>query len=353
MLVVSSVSFRRLVLLLVLGAPALMLVGCAAPAGPGELTYFPAAPATAHAVRLASGEALNDFMSVDRSWLDRLRGRITAVPLEAPAGLAWAQGSLYVCDRAAGVVQVWDLEAGRVRLVGGGVLSKPAAVAVAPCGTLFVADAGLGEVVSFSAEGVERTHFKPVEREKFTPVAVALANKRLLVADTAGQGIEEFKPDGTYVRTIGAVGAEAGQFLFPMGLACDAAGNVLVSDMLNGRVQVLGADFAYQRAFGQPGDRYGDFGKPKQLAVGPDGVVFVADAAFGHVTLFDGEGRLLMLLGYAPGASMPFGVAATASEVPASLAELVPDGFDAHYFLFVSHTTGERCLDVYAIGLSR
>ena len=134
-------------------------------------------------------------------------------------------------------------------------------------------------------------------------------------------------------------GTEEGQFLFPIGLARDGAGNVLVSEMLNGRVQVLGADLEPQRTLGQPGDRYGDFGKPKHLAVGPDGVIFVADAAYGHLTLFDGEGRLLMLLG--DGRGMPFGVAATASEVPVCLAELVPDDFDAHYFLFVSHTTGE------------
>ena len=351
MLVASSVSFRRLVLLLVFVAPAVMLIGCAAPAGPGKLTYFPPAPATAHAVHLGSGEALTDFVPVDRSWLDRVRGRITAVPLEAPAGLAWAQGSLYVCDRAAGVVQVWDFESRQVHLVGSGVLRQPVAAIPAPCGTLFVADVGLGEVVSFSPDGAEGAHFKPAERDKFTPVALALANKRLFVADTAGHGIEEFKPDGAHVRTLGSAGTEEGQFLFPMGMARDAAGNLLVSDMLNGRVQVLGTDLAPQRSIGQPGDRYGDFGKPKQLAVGPDGVIIVADAAYGHVTLFDGEGRLLMLLG--DGEGMPFGVAATASDAPAGLTELVPDDFDAHYFIFVSHSTGERCLDLYAIGLSR
>ena len=107
-------------------------------------------------MRLASGEALSDFAPVDRSWLDRLRGRITAVPLEAPAGLAWSQGNLYVCDRSAGVVQVWDFESGRVRLVGKGVLSQPVAALPAPCGSLFVADVGLGDVIGFHAGGVKR-----------------------------------------------------------------------------------------------------------------------------------------------------------------------------------------------------
>ena len=238
-----------------------------------------------------------------------------------------------------------------MRLVGGGVLSQPVAVLPAPCGSLFVADVGLEEVVTFTPGGAEGKHFKLEGRDKFTPVALAFTDSTLLVADSAGHGIEEFQADGTYVRTLGAAGVEQGQFLFPMGLARDAAGNLLVSDMLNGRVQVLGADLAPQRTIGQPGDRYGDFGKPKQLAVGPDGVIFVADAAYGHITLFDGEGRLLMLLG--DGQGMPFGVATTTSEVPVSLAALVPDDFDAHYFLFVSHTTGARCLDLYAIGLSR
>jgi len=334
-----------------LSAPAVMLVGCAAPTGPGELTYFPAAPATAHAVHLGSGEALSDFVSVDRNWLDRLRGRLTAVPLEAPAGLAWSQGKLYVCDRAAGAVQVWDFNAGRVRLVGDGVLSQPVAALPSPCGALFVADVGLGDVIGFTPEGEEGTHYKPPEREEYRPVALGFTDTTLLVADSAGHALEEFKADGTHVRTIGSAGAEEGQFLFPTGLARDPAGNVLVSDMLNGRVQVLGSDLEPQRTIGQPGDRYGDFGRPKHLAVGPDGVIFVADAAYGHLTLFDDEGRLMMLL--ADGKGMPFGVTTTASEVPACLTELVPDDFDAHYFLFVSHTTGARCLDLYAIGLSR
>jgi hypothetical protein len=79
----------------------------------------------------------------------------------------------------------------------------------------------------------------------------------------------------------------------------------------------------------------------------------VADPAFSVVHLFDLQGRLLMLLGGAHGDAggtpLPTGVA-VARQVPDRVAGLVPAGFSADYFLFVSNSIGDRRISLYAIG---
>jgi len=334
-----------------------LLSGCATGQRESALVYFPPPPAVAHAVHLVSFNSLDELAPTRPSFLDVLRGPADFAGIEGPGGLACANGALYVCDRLAGVVERWQLETGKKTTLGRGVLSKPVAVAVAEGGTVLVADPGLGEVVAFDAVGAVTGHWKPAQRESYQPVAIALAGATAWVADAGNHALDRFNlTDGTHQGTVGAPGKEPGQFAFPSGLAIDAGGRVVVADTFNSRVQVLGPDGSSLKTFGQAGDRYGDMGKPRQLAVGPDGVIFIADATFAHVHLFDGEGRLLMLLGgpqhEAGGTPLPFGVA-VAPTLPDRLTALVPDNFQAQYYLFVSNTVGTKRLSLFAVGLSQ
>jgi DNA-binding beta-propeller fold protein YncE len=155
--------------------------------------------------------------------------------------------------------------------------------------------------------------------------------------------------DGRLMRSIAASGAD--QQFFPMGLAVDATGRTYVADMMGGRVLVFGSE-----TIGRRGDRYGDMGQPRHLAVGPDGVLFVADAEVAHVHLFNGEGQLLMFLGgpqdQPGGTPLPVGLA-IAPTLPDRLASLVPEDFNARYFLFVSNSGGTRRISLFAIGERR
>ena len=339
---------------------ALFLTGCAtAPLRPDPV-YFPPAPAVPRAVHLKSFNSLADLVPPKASWTDIFCGGAVSPFVSVPAGVAFAGDSLYVCDTGGRTVHRWNLATGQAKRFGlhGEVrLATPVDVAVDRAGAAYVADTGRGEVVAFDASGESTRQFKPDGQESYRPVAVAVHESRLYVADVASHRIDVFSTaDGRALGAFGKIGSDPGTFYYPMGLATDAAGNVLVSDMMNARVQVFDAEHQHTLSFGQPGNRYGDLGKPKRLAVGPDGTIFVADAEFARVHLFNTQGQLLMLLGDGgdgPGGTpMPAGVA-VAVTLPERLASMVPDGFDARYLLFVTNTVGSKRISLYAVGPGR
>jgi sugar lactone lactonase YvrE len=325
-----------LVVMALLGA-----AGCSQHRIVAEPVYFPASPNVAHAVHLRSFTSFDELVAPKVSWVDALRGGFASSYVETPAGLAYHDGKLYVCDTALNLVHEWDLVTGVANELGGSgnlALMQRAAVVVLGQGAAHL--------------------LSPPGGAAFKPVAVAIEGSTLFAADIANHRIEMFSvPDGAHKGGFGGAGNEPGKLYFPMGVSGDGKGRLYVSDSFNGRVQ--GFDAATQQpqiSMGQPGDRYGDMGKPRHVAVGPDGVVFVADTEFRHVHLFDAKGTLLMLLGGPDiplgGTPMPVGVA-IAPTLPPNLTSLVPANFDAQYFLFVSNTVGTQRMSLYAIGLGR
>ena len=334
-----------------------MLAGCASTGITADLVYYPSPPTPAHVVHLKSFDRLADLVPSQPSFLDMIRGTGAGPFVVSPAGIAYSNPDLYICDTGAGVVLVWNLTTGEGSVVGDSkdaALVKPVAVAVDDGGAVYVADTGRGEVVAFDADGNPHRSFKPDGRDAYQPVAVAVRRGKLFVADIAAHTIDVFSTiDGAQVGSFGSPGSDLGDLYFPTGVATDVAGRVYVSEMMNGRVQVFDTDGEPMLAMGQPGDRYGDMAQPKHLAVGPDGVIFIADAQFAHVHLFDGEGRFLMLLGGGDAAfgntPMPFGVT-VAPMVPDNIAALVPIDFAADYYLFVSNRIGPRRIGLFAVG---
>lgn len=353
---------RLLMTSLALIAPA----GCLQPATnlgavPKPILYPlpPAAPRVAYLTSI-DGTA---FMGQQTSPVARFlfgRDSETAGTITKPFGLAAGDETLLVCDTRQNVVHVFDFksgQAGRMGDTGRGRLLKPVAVAMDDQANRYVADAGRGEVVVFSSQGVPiraLTAEGGSGETDFKPVAVAYRDGRLYVVNAAAHRVEVLDPEsGALIRTIGERGSEPGQMLFPNGLAIDAEGRILVTDMLNCRVQVFAPDGRLVRSFGRPGDRAGEFSRPKHLAVGTDGTVFVVDAAFQRVQVFDSQGRVLMLFG-GPGNEpggliLPAGVCVDRTLLP-HFADWMPAGFDAEYLIFVSDQFGKHKIAVYAFG---
>jgi DNA-binding beta-propeller fold protein YncE len=337
---------------------ALSTVGCASAPITADPVYFPSPPARPRAVHLKSFNRLRELVPVHVGLIEAIRGGAVSPSIGRPAGIAYRGGVLYVCDTEYNVVHSWNLATGEAKRMGRSgevVLVKPVAVAVDGSGTVYVADTGRGEVVAFDARGrALNLRFRPTNRERYTPVSLALSDSRLYVADIAAHRIDVFSTvDARVVDDFGNVGSQPGEFYYPMGVAVGPSGEILVSDMMNGRVQFLDASHKPILSMGQPGTRYGDMGKPRHLAVGPDGVIFIADVEFGHVHLFNDRGELLMLLGGPedrPGSTpMPVGVA-IAETLPLGVAALVPAGFRASYYLFVASTIGTKRIGLFAVG---
>jgi hypothetical protein len=60
------------------------------------------------------------------------------------------------------------------------------------------------------------------------------------VADSSGQDIQKFSPDGDFVARFGEFGSNPGQLNYPLGICADGDGTVYVAEGNNDRVQVFG-----------------------------------------------------------------------------------------------------------------
>lgn len=104
--------------------------------------------------------------------------------------------------------------------------------------------------------------------------------------------------------SAGKTGSGPGEFLLPLGPACDGKGTVWIADRNNSRIQRLadtGGDLPFMWAFGQPGSdpAKGEFGAPHAVAVSPDGQrLYVAEDnraypfAKGKDDTVQGQGRV-------------------------------------------------------------
>jgi DNA-binding beta-propeller fold protein YncE len=323
-----------------------------------ELVYYPASPAIPRVIQLKSFNRLDEIVTVHENWLDRLRGRVASSRVGIPAGIAFRDETLYVCDTDDNVVHAWDLGTGAARRIGehgDALLSKPVDVDVDEAGTVYVADAERGAVLAYSADGESSRTIRADRAGAYRPASVAIVGDRLYVADIAAHRVDVFsRDDGAELDGVGGIGAAPGRLYFPMGVEIGSDGRVYVSDMMNARVQVFDPALAPVTSFGRPGNHVGDMGKPRHLAVGPDGVVFIADVEFAHVHMYSEKGEILMLFGglndEAGGTPMPVGVA-IARSLPDALASLIPPDFTASYFVFVSNTVARKRIALFAVGV--
>lgn len=120
------------------------------------------------------------------------------------------------------------------------------------------------------------------------PRGVALApNGNVVVADFGNHRIQEFQPDGAFVRKWGSLGELPGQFKEPCAVAVGADGSVFVADTWNHRVQKFSPEGEYQVEWSA------SFYGPRGVAVGPGGEVFVADTGNNRIVRFAADGREL------------------------------------------------------------
>ena len=91
------------------------------------------------------------------------------------------------------------------------------------------------------------------------PAAIAVApDGTLLITDGLNHRVQRFTVDGEYLDGWGEFGAQAGQFNTPLGAwACDANGNVFVADWRNDRVQAFTSAGRFVGQWGVSGEGKG------------------------------------------------------------------------------------------------
>lgn len=121
----------------------------------------------------------------------------------------------------------------------------------------------------------------------------------IVVADTAGDRVQVFNPDGAHAFDIGSRGAADGQFSAPEGAAISADGLIAVADTGNHRVQVFYPNGTFARAFGSQGSAVGQFASPAAVAFAPQGdLLAVADTGNDRVYIYHVDGTKIAVAEY-------------------------------------------------------
>lgn len=191
-------------------------------------------------------------------------------------------------------------------LTAGDQLILPRNLAVAPDGTLYVADTGNHRILHISPTGnVLHTwgsfgDSSLFEEEApggtfYEPWGIAISPEgAVFVADTWNHRIQKFTSDGQFLMQWGYFGeAETpAAFWGPRDIAIDKNGRVYVTDTGNKRIVAFDSSGNFITEFGSAGLAAGQFDEPVSLAIDDEGLVYVTDAWNQRVLVFspDPEG---------------------------------------------------------------
>ena len=218
--------------------------------------------------------------------------------------------------------------------------SDPFAVAIGPDGAVYVADGGdanavrriaAGSVTTIAGGGEGFADGVGAAARFNTPSAVAVApDGTVFVADTGNHAIRRVEPGGAVTTVAGdgtagwrdGRGADA-RFDGPMGLALDTHGRLYVADSYNDRIRLVQPDGTVTTLAGGdvPGAVDGPaadarFDTPTGLAIAPGGAIYIADTGNDLVRQLGTDGVVTTLGGMPQGpgvlaVSRPIGVAVT------------------------------------------
>ncbi len=236
-----------------------------------------------------------------------------------PRGIAVApDGSLYVADSGNHRIQHLDTNGNLLQAWGsfadiskgpapGGTFFEPWSVAVGPDGYVYVADTWNHRIQKFTSDGtfvkMWGTFGQAETPEAFWgPRTVVIdAEYRLYVMDTGNKRVVVFDKDGNYITQFGTAGSLAGQFDEPVGLAIDNNGSAYVADTWNQRIQKLqpaaGGIFNPLKEWAINGWFGQSLDNKPYIVIGPQQHLFVSDPEGYRILEFDQNGTFIRFWG--------------------------------------------------------
>ena len=172
-------------------------------------------------------------------------------------------------------------------------LGEPSDLALAPDGTVYIADAATHRVLVFSSAGslLRRWGVRGTRNGRFLePGGIAVDHGSVYVSDTGNHRIQVFDLRGRFRGKWGEPGNGPGQFFRPRGI-CAVKGTVYVADSGNDSVKVFDSSGVFRARIGTSGDRDGQLREPWDVTVDARGQVYVADTGNHRIQVFDSEGK--------------------------------------------------------------
>jgi len=189
--------------------------------------------------------------------------------------------------------------------------NRPRDIAVAPDGTLYIADTENNRVVHLSIDGTVLDEWGTggeldidnQMKEGFfnQPWGITVdAEGYVYVADTWNHRIQKFTANGVFIKTWGEFGqGEDSKLMYgPRDVVIDSDGNLLVSDTGNKRILVFDSDGNFITQVGSGGYMLGQLDEPVGIAISPTtGWLYIADTWNQRVHVFEkiDEGQYVVI----------------------------------------------------------
>lgn len=231
----------------------------------------------------------------------------------------------FVSDISRGAVVVFDIAAKAMRTLeipdGAPLLRLPLSIAIDKKGFIYVLERRSASVLVFDNLEKYRKTFslKAVSVNSPTSMLIDKKNDHIYVADASSRKIVVTDINGKFIRSIGGLGEEDGQFNLPVAMAINSQGELIVADAFSANIQIFDNNGRFIRKFGKRGDSLGNFQLIKALAVDSSDNIYIVDGRAHNILIFNQQGELLLIFGgfyavsetgkIAPGGfSLPIGI---------------------------------------------
>ena len=224
-----------------------------------------------------------------------------------------SQDRVYILNRSAHPVMVFDREGNLLTTWGEGFFKRAHGSCIGPDGSVYCADDGHHIVSKFTPQGKllmtlgnkdqpSDTGFVHTPGLTLTacmhtikrggppfnrPTGVAISpSGEIYVSDGYGNArVHKFSPDGSLLLSWGEPGDAPGQFKLPHSIWVDKQERVWVPDRESGRIQIFNAQ-------GEFLDQWTELSRPTDIFIDEGENVYVSELTQ-RVSIFDGDGKLL------------------------------------------------------------
>jgi DNA-binding beta-propeller fold protein YncE len=215
-------------------------------------------------------------------------------------------GKLLATDAAHAYVQVFDKTSGKYLSRFGGKgdsednLEKPEGIAVAPDGSIFIADYTTGYVKKYNADfkwTLTFSEYGTAPGQNIKSEFMDIHDGKLYMPEAGNHRVNVFDLNGKFLHLFGGEGNEPGKLNVPEAAKFGPNSLLYVADLKNDRVQVFDKDGKFVKLFGKTGSAPGELKTPAGIGIDKNGNVYVAEIGNDRVQVFDKDGNHLTMWG--------------------------------------------------------